>query len=183
MAHRRGPKIVPVGRMERYCQRNDQAGHSKSPFIPHRAINDGTGRGEPRLQTSGSARRSQSSSFLGAEQSGGYCREEDSGIGRGVEKRLPRVKSRRRLFVVCETAADKSTSSFLFLSSPIIPQGETLRYKLPTPARQRSRRISDRGRAATRPFANRTALYPSLIAWWHPKNIQILFFPVFGLRE
>lgn len=30
------------------------------------------------------------------------------------EKRLPRVKSRRRLFVVCETAADKSTSSFLF---------------------------------------------------------------------
>lgn len=40
------------------------------------------------------------------------------------EKRLPRVKSRRRLFVVRETAPDKSTSSFLFLSSLIIPQGD-----------------------------------------------------------
>lgn len=42
-----GPKIVPVGRSRRYCGRNDRTGHSKSPFIPHRTINDGTRRGGP----------------------------------------------------------------------------------------------------------------------------------------
>lgn len=62
-----GPKIVSVGCSERYCRRNVRAGHSKSPFIPHRTMRLEE-KSRSRLRTSDSGRWSQSSSFLRMEQ-------------------------------------------------------------------------------------------------------------------
>lgn len=120
-----GPKVVSVDRSKRYCRRNDRAGHSKSPFIPHRTINEWTRRAD--LDTANFWLRSLQPIFILSRNG---AKEEIVGMkiadGRGKEglkkeKRLPCVKSRRRLFIVREIAADKSTSSFLFLSSPVIP--------------------------------------------------------------
>lgn len=109
-----GPKIVPVGCSGRYCRRNVRTGHSKSPFIPHHTINDETRREE----TANFGLRSVEPIFVlsqnGAKEEVVVAEIAEGRRKEGKEKRLPRVKSRRRLFVVRETAADKSTSSFLF---------------------------------------------------------------------
>lgn len=60
---------------------------------------------------------------------------------------------------------DKSTSSFLFLSSSVIPPGGTFRYKLSVP--QPDKEVVDSGSSTMegqrRPFTNNT-VYASLMA-------------------